>query len=91
MREEINSLKKQLEEVKNESLAMELLREAKKTNRRTFIMWIITFIFMIFLVGYVIYLKCDDITTTSEITIDEVEKIDNSTIKIGDDIWEKLQ
>ena len=89
LREDVEKIERKARKIETESIAMELLTEAKKINRRTFIMWLVTFIFMVVLIAYVIYLKCDEITTTSEISIEDVETIDSSTIKIGDDIWEK--
>lgn len=89
MREDLNNAKKELNQLKNESFGMELLREAKTVNKRLFAMWLITFIMLMCLVSYVIYLKCTEITNTSEISIEDVETVESSTIKIGDDIWEK--
>ena len=91
MREDLNNAKKELNQLKNESLAMELIRLSNKDKKRLFIMWILTFIILIGLVGYIIYIKSNEITNTSEISIEDVETIDSSTIKIGDDIWEKSQ
>jgi len=91
LKEDVEKIKKKASILEKESLAMELLTEVNKINKRTFIMWIITFIFMVLLIGYIIYLKNDNVITTSEISVEDVEKIDSSTIKIGDDIWEKSQ
>lgn len=41
------------------------------------------------LLGYTIWLLNDIGTTTDTIDIDNVETVDNSHIKIGDDVWEK--
>ena len=89
LRDDVEEVKRKAEILENESFAMELLQEAKKINKRTFTMWLVTFLFMVGLVAYVIYLKCDEVTTTSEISVEDVETIDGSTIKIGDDYWEK--
>ena len=91
MREDIMAVKKDLEEVKNESFASEILRDYKKTNKRMFAIWIITFIAFAGLLCYTIYLLNDigTIEDTNTIDIQDVENIDNSHIKIGDEIWEK--
>ena len=90
LREDIENMKKEVKELKEQSFAMEILGDYKKSNKRWFIAWIITFLVLIGTACYIIYLKQDTGTITKEIEIDDVDKIDNSHIKIGDDIWEKL-
>lgn len=94
MKEDILEMKRELEDMKEESFARELLKDYKKQNKRWFIVWIITFITLIGVTCYTIYLL-NDIGYIDEdndtIDIQDVQQIDNSTIKIGDDIWEKSQ
>lgn len=75
MKEEVEEIKKELSEVKEKSLAMELLEDERKSVKRLFIIWIITFIAFLCLLGYTIYLLNDmqRITTTQE--IEDVETI----------------
>ena len=40
-------------------------------------------------IGYLVYVLNDIEYTEETIDIQEVETIDDSTIKIGDDLWEK--
>lgn len=82
-----------MKELENESWAMLVLKDYKKTNKRMFIIWIITFLALVGLSCYTIYLLNDIGTVEDNDTIDiqDVESIDNSHIKIGDDIWEKSQ
>ena len=40
--------------------------------------------------SYIVFLLNDIGTTTDTIDIDNVETVDNSHIKIGDDTWERL-
>lgn len=75
MREDIMAVKKDLEEVKNESFASEILRDYKKTNKRIFAIWIITFIAFAGLLCYTIYLLND--IGTIETTTQEVNNIDS--------------
>lgn len=75
MREDIMTVKKDLEEVKNESFASEILRDYKKTNKRIFAIWIITFIAFVGLLCYTIYLLND--IGTIETTTQEVNNIDS--------------
>lgn len=69
-----------------ESLAMSLLADMKKSNKRMFIIWVITFISFLALLGYTIWLLNDiQVTTTEEIIdIQDAETVDNSDIQIGD-------
>lgn len=76
--------------MENENFALNILSDYKKQNKRLFIIWIITFLALIGVTCYMIYLLNDIGTVEETIDIDEVEQIDNSTIKIGDDLWEKL-
>ena len=84
MKDEVLELKKELEEVKEESFAMELLKDFKKQNKRMFIVWIITFLTLIGVTCYTIYLLNDIEYTEETIDIQDVENIDDSNIQIGD-------
>lgn len=92
LKEEVINMKKEVKEVKEQSLAMELYQDSAKDKKRFFYMWLVTFIAFICLLGYTIWLL-NDIgtieTNTDTIDIKDVENIDNSHIKIGDNVWEK--
>ena len=84
--------------MQDKSFAMEMLEYSKeqnvqlhKNNKRLFIIWVITFIGLLLAVGYIIHLsnKYQKVEDYDTIDIEDVEEIDNSHIKIGDDIWEK--
>lgn len=85
MKEEVEEIKKELSEVKEKSLAMELLEDERKSVKRLFIIWIITFLAFLCLLGYTIYLL-NDIqtieTTTQEIT--DFENISGGIVNRGD-------
>ena len=59
MRDEIMAVKKELEEVKEKSFALELLQDQRKANKRMFIIWIITFIALVGVSIYTVYLLND--------------------------------
>lgn len=69
MRDEIMAVKKELEEVKEKSFALELLQDQRKANKRMFIIWLITFIALIGVSVYTVYLLNDigTIETTTEV------------------------
>lgn len=91
MRDDIMAVKKEIEKLKEESVAMELLKDVRKKNKRLFVIWIVTFLTLVGVACYVFYLKNDSETVTDTIKINDVDKIDNSHIKIGDDKWEVLR
>lgn len=76
--------------IQQNSYALDILKDYKAGSKRMFIA-LMTVLFMWFAtIGYLVYVL-NDIGTVEESTIDidGVETIDNSHIKIGDDIWEK--
>ena len=68
--------------------ATEMLHILKVQNKRLFIIWLITFIAFIGLLGYTIYLLNDigtiEETNTNEQEIYDFESIENSDIVNGD-------
>lgn len=90
-KEEINNIRNEVHKLQEQSLALELLKDYKKQNKRQFIIILVILGMFTALLGYTIYLLNDFgvSTETDTIDIDNVEEIDNSHIKIGDDVWEK--
>ena len=84
MREEIMAVKKEIEEIQEQSFASQILSDYKKQNKRLFIIWIITFLALISVTCYTVYLLNDISTTTSvetdTIDIDNVNNIQDSEI-----------
>ena len=69
--------------MKNNSLAMELLNDYKKTNKRQFIIILVILTMWFITIGYLVYILNDigTIETTQE--IQDVETIQNSNITNG--------
>ena len=91
LKEEVLELEKEVKDIQEHSFAMELLKDQKKQNKRMFIIILVILGMFTCLLGYTIWLL-NDIgvsTETDTIDIDNVETIDNSHIKIGNDVWEK--
>lgn len=65
LREEIEDMKKEVEEIQEHSFAMELLKDQKKQNKRQFIIILVILGMFTCLLGYTIYLL-NDIGTTTE-------------------------
>ena len=70
-----------------ESFASEILRDYKKTNKRMFAIWIITFIAFAGLLCYTIYLLNDIGTIETSQTIEDIDSIDNSNIINNGDLY----
>lgn len=93
MKEDIKDLRSELEAVKEQSLARELLifqrEQDAKRNKRMFII-ILVILSMWFVTGcYLVYILNDIGKTTDSIDIEDVSNINKSVIKIGNDTWEK--
>ena len=84
MKDEVLELKKELEEVKEESFAMELLKDQRKQNKRQFVVILVILAMWFATIGYLVYILNDIEYTEETIDIQEVETIDDSNIQIGD-------
>ena len=84
MKDEMLELKKELEQVKEQSFASEILSDYKKANKRQFATIIIILCMWFATIGYLIYVLNDIGYIEETIDINEVDKIDNSNIQIGD-------
>jgi len=85
IKDDVLETKKEIEEVKEKSFALELLQDQRKANKRLFIIWIITFLTLVGVSIYTIYLL-NDIGTieTSTQEIQDVNTIENSDVINGD-------
>ena len=66
--------------------ATEMLHILKVQNKRLFIVWLVTFIAFIGLLGYTIWLLNDigTVETTNEQEVSDIDTIENSNITNGD-------
>nr|DAE35574.1 MAG TPA: hypothetical protein [Caudoviricetes sp.] len=84
LKEEVLEMKKEVQEIQEESFATQILHDYKIQSKRLFIIWIITFVTLIGVSCYTLYLLNDigvETTTTEElIDIDDVDNIENSHI-----------
>lgn len=94
IKDDLKETKEEIQELKEQSFAMELLHQSKKTNQRLFIVWLVTFIAFIGLLGYTIYLL-NDIgtieTTTQEISQENTDGTNNFVGNDGDIINGKTE
>jgi hypothetical protein len=94
IKEDIEKVQKKVNVIEEQSFAMELLHQSKKTNQRLFIVWLVTFIAFIGLLGYTIYLL-NDIgtieTTTQEVSQENTDGTNNFVGNDGDIINGKTE
>lgn len=86
LKEEVVNMKKEVKEVKTQSLAREMLEDYKKQNKRLFII-IIVILCMWFATGCYLVYVLNDIGTIEETTTQEVtqDNKDGSNNFIGND------
>lgn len=79
IREEVLEMKKEVQEMQEESLAMSLLKDYKKQNKRQYIIILVILGMWFATIGYLVYILNDigtETTTTEElIDIDDVDNI----------------
>ncbi len=87
IKEDIEKVQKKVNVIEEQSFAMEILKDYKITNKRLFIVWLITFVAFIGLLGYTIYLL-NDIgtieTTTQEVSQENTDGTNNFVGNDGD-------
>ena len=90
---EVLEMKKEVEAVKNDSLAMELLKDSKSANKRIAIAFasVLVFTILIYFVTVGLFLKYisdigeeETIVTTKTQEIDDIGSIENTNIVNGD-------
>ena len=84
MREDIMAVRKDLEEVKNESFVSEILKDYKKANKRQFIIILVLLGMFTALLGYTIYLLNDIGTINTTETYDMNTENGNNNFIGGD-------
>lgn len=85
IKEDVLEMKKELNEVKEQSFAMELLSDYRKQNKRQFIIILVILIMWFCTIGYLVYVLNDigvEETTTQEVS--DVETINGSVVNNGD-------
>lgn len=85
-KDEINNIKNEVHKLQEQSLALELLKDYKKQNKRQFIIILVILSMFTALLGYTIYLLNDigTETTTQEVTQDNTNGSNNFIGNNGD-------
>lgn len=82
LKEEVLELEKEVKDIQEHSFAMELLKDARKTNKRQFIVIIVILGMWFATIGYLVYVLNDIGTETTEVT---QENSDGNNNFIGND------
>ena len=77
LKEEIEDMKKEVKDIQEHSFAMELLHDARKTNKRQFIIILVILAMFTCLLGYTIWLLNDISTEETIITQDNTDGYNN--------------
>lgn len=89
IREDIEEVENKIKHIEQGTYAMEILTDYKRTNKRLFIILVMVLIMWFLTIGYLIYILND--INSNTIAIEDINTIDNSTIKNGDNLWETLK
>lgn len=89
IKDDFMEIKKEVEQMQEQSFVLELLKENNKKNKRQHVITIIILIMLTLSMTYNIFLLRNIGVSEETISIEDVETIDNSHIKIGDTVWEK--
>lgn len=86
MKEDVEEMKKAVEEVQKEekTLAMSLLQDMKRTNKRLFLLCVLEFLGLLLSISYTIYVLNDVGTVTTEITQENTDGYNNYIGNDGD-------
>ena len=78
LREDIERVEKKMKRIEEESLAMELLKDARKTNKRMFVMILVILCMWFVTIGYLVYVLNDvSSVETTEISQDNENGYNN--------------
>ena len=77
------------DKIQQNSFALEIVKDYKADSKKWFTILLIVLCMWLLTIGYLVYVLNDTGTSEETLEIQDVETIDNSHIKIGDDIWEK--
>ena len=84
LKDEVLEMKKEVQKVKEQSLAMELVSDYKKQNKRQFVVILVILVMWFITIGYLVYVLNDIGTIETKQEIEDVNTIENSNIANGD-------
>jgi uncharacterized membrane protein len=76
LKEEVLEMKKEVQEIQEQSFAMELLKDQKKQNKRQFIIILVILGMWFATVGYLVYVLNDIGTETTTQEVTDIDSVD---------------
>ena len=83
LREDVYDIKKELQEVKQESFAFSILSDYKRQNKRLFIALVIVLVMWFATLCYLVYILVDTGVVEERQEINDIDTIENSNITNG--------
>ena len=85
IKDDLKEAKEEIQELKGQSWAMELLHQSKKTNQRLFIIILVILTMWFITIGYLVYIlnNISSVETTTQ-EVSDIETIGGSVVNNGD-------
>ena len=80
IKEDIEKVENKMKELENESLAMEMLKDYKKANKRQFIIILVILTMWFATIGYLVYVLNDIGITTTTQEVSDINTIGGNVI-----------
>lgn len=84
LKEEVLEMKKEVQEIQEQSFAMELLKDQKKQNKRQFITILVILGMWFATIGYLVYVLNDIGTETTTQEATDIDSVDGNIVNKGD-------
>lgn len=83
-KEEVLEMKKEVQEIQEQSFAMELLKDQKKQNKRQFITILVILGMWFATIGYLVYVLNDIGTETTTQEVTDIDSVDGNIVNKDD-------
>ena len=85
IKDDLKEAKEEIQELKGQSLALDLLRDYKKQNKRQFIVILVILSMWFITIGYLVYIlnNISSVETTTQ-EVSDIETIGGSVVNNGD-------
>ena len=84
LKEEVLEMKKEVQEIQEQSFAMELLKDQKKQNKRQFIIILVILGMWFATIGYLLYVLNDIGTETTTQEVTDIDSVGGNIVNKGD-------
>lgn len=84
LREDVEKVQNKVEEIEHQSLAMEILKEQRKSNKRLFVALIVVLCMWFATIGYLVYILNNVGTIETIQEVEDVDTIGGNIVNNGD-------